>query len=162
MGKFKRNYQEVDRTRKAGEGYSGEVPKPGIYDAELVAADDHTSAGGNEGSEWIFRLTTEPYEGWQGWVYANDNTAAWKEVQILEAVGVLVPGKEMIETTYEKIVAKAGPCRVRVRNETYEDEKRGKITTILPPKDGETSSGEAPTGGSKKKKKKSGSDESPF
>lgn len=133
MGAFKRDYGDVER-REAGEGYSGDVPKPGIYEATLVSCKEHVSGAGNEGVEWVFQITEEPYSGWRGWVYTNDNTAAWKEVQILEAVGILTPGKDDLNTTHEKIVAKAKPCRVKVKNETYEGDKKGKITVILPPK----------------------------
>jgi hypothetical protein len=133
VGSFKRNYGDVER-REAGEGYAGDPPKPGIYEARLVSCKEHLSTAGNEGTEWVFEVTEEPYAGWRGWVYTNDSTAAWKEVQILEAVGILAPGKDDLNTTHEKILAKAKPCRVKVKNETYEGEKKGKVTVILPPK----------------------------
>lgn len=153
MGKFNRNYSDVER-REGGDGYNGDVPTPGIYDAILTSCKDHTSAAGNDGVEWIFEITEEPFAGWHGWVYTNDDSAAWKEVQILEAVGIMEPGDDNLKTTHEKIVKDAGACRVKVKNETYEGEKRGKITVILPPKEG----------GSKKKggKKKGKKDEDPF
>lgn len=147
MGKFDRNYEEVER-REAVETYAGDAPKPGIYDAVLTTCKEHTSSSGSVGTEWTFDISDGTYTGWRGWVYTNDDTAAWKEVQILEAVGILGEGKNSIATTHEKIVSKAGQCRIKVRNETYEDEKRGKITTILPPASN--------MNGSEKKKKKSG------
>ena len=103
MGKFSRNYEEVER-REAAETYAGEAPKPGIYDAVLSTCVEHTSSEGNTGTAWTFDISDGTYAGWRGWVYTNDNTAAWKEVQILEAVGVLVEGKNSLETTHEKIV----------------------------------------------------------
>lgn len=153
MGKFSRDYSEVER-RDGGDGYAGEAPKPGIYNAILTSVEDHTSSAGNEGVEWIFEITDEPYEGWHGWVYTNEEGAAWKEVQILEAIGILKPGKDDINTTHEKILKGAKPCRVKVKNETYNDEKRGKITTILPPKEGSTKA--------KKGKAKDGDEDDPF
>lgn len=145
MGKFKKNYDNVER-KEAGEGYSGDVPKPGIYNLALVSCKEHTSGAGNEGTEWVFEITDEPYAGWRGWVYSNDEGAAWKELQILEAIGILKPGETEVNSTHEQILKKASNCRGRIKNETYEDEKKGKITTLLPQKDGE--------GGSKKKDKK--------
>lgn len=154
MGQFKRNYADVER-REGGEGYSGEVPKPGIYDAILTSLEDHPTDASPDGQEWIFEITEEPYAGWHGWVYTNGDSAAWKEVQILEAIGVLKEGKDTIATTQEKIVSNAKPCRVKVKNETYNDEKRGKITVILKPsEEGKKSSS--------KKGKASDDDDDPF
>lgn len=148
MGKMKRDYGDVER-REAGEGYSGDVPKPGIYNAVLSSVGDHTTS--DTATVWTFDLTDEPYEGWRGWVYTNAEGAAWKELQILEAIGIIKEGQTQVDTTHEQIMKKAGPCRVKIKNETYEDEKRGKITTILPPSEG-----------AKGGKKKKGKGEDPF
>jgi hypothetical protein len=148
MGKMKRDYSDVER-REAGEGYSGEVPKPGIYNAVLSSVGEHTTS--DTSTVWTFDITDDPYEGWRGWVYTNAEGAAWKEVQILEALGIMKPGADTVDTTHESIMKKAGPCRVRVKREKYDDEVRGKIGTILPPSGGSS-------GGSKKSKKDKGSD----
>jgi len=143
MGKMKRDYSEVER-KEAGEGYSGDQPKPGIYDAVLSSVGDHTTS--DTATVWTFDITAEPFDGWRGWVYTNAEGAAWKEVQILEAIGVMKPGADSIDMTHEQILKKARPCRVRVKNETYEGEKRAKITTILPPKEGESKKGKKDKG----------------
>lgn len=155
MGKFKRDYSDADI--KEGGGYSGDVPKPGMYDAVLVSCDEHTSAAGNEGTQWVFEITEEPFTGWRGWVYTNDDTAAWKEVQILQALGIIADKDDPVNSTHEKIVKDGNPVRVKVKNETYEEEKRGRITTVLPMPGGE---GKAKKG--KKKKAASGDDDAPF
>lgn len=149
MGKFDRDYSDVER-KEAGEGYSGETPKPGIYNAVLSSVGDHTTS--DTATVWTFDITDEPFDGWRGWVYTNAEGAAWKEMQILEATGLLVEGKTTFKGTHESIMKKAGPVRVRVKNETYEGEKRAKITTILPPAGG----------GGKKGKGKKNKDEDPF
>lgn len=133
--KFSRDYGDVEY-REPGEGYSGEEPTPGLYPAKLVSADEHESKNGN-GSQWVFELTDGDYEGWRGWVYTDDEGAAWKEQQILVATGLMEPNGD-IDMTYEQIVKKAKPVRVRVRNEKYEGERKGKIRTVLPVGDGET------------------------
>lgn len=147
MGKMKRDYGDVER-KEAGEGYTGEVPKPGIYNAVLSSVGDHTTS--DTATVWTFDVTDEPFEGWRGWVYTNAEGAAWKEIQILEAIGILKPGQNNLDATHESIMKKAGACRVKVKNEVYNDEKRAKITTILPPLDG------------KGKKSKKNKDEDPF
>lgn len=146
MGKMKRDYGDVER-REPGEGYNGDQPKPGIYNAELSTLKEHSTS--DTATQWTFDITDEPFAGWRGWVYTNAEGAAWKELQILEAIGILAPGETEVNSTHEQILKKAKPCRIRVKNETYEGEKRAKITTILPATD-------AATGGKKKKKDKGG------
>lgn len=128
MGKFTRDYGDVEY-REPGEGYTGEEPTAGLYPAKLVSCKDHDAKNG-DGTEWVFELVDGDYEGWRGWVYTDDEGAAWKEQQILVALGIIEPNGE-VNTTHEKIVAKAKPCRVRVRNEKYEGERRAKIRTVL-------------------------------
>lgn len=139
MGSFKRDYSNVEK-RDTPDAYAGDVPKPGIYDAVLTSCKDHTSGAGNEGTEWIFEISEGPYKGWPGWVYTNAEAAAWKEVQILEATGLMKDGDTQVDLTHEKIVKKAGPVRIKVRNEVYDEQKRGKITTIMAPPGGSTAS----------------------
>lgn len=158
MGKFKRSYKEVDRERESG--YSGDIPKPGIYTFKLVKVGDHTaSSSGADGTEWIFECVEAPYEGWRGWVYTNDDTTAWKEVQILEALGIITKEDEEINTTHEKIMKDASLVRCKITNETYEDEKRGRIRTVLPMPEGENSK---PSKKKKEKKKGKAGEETPF
>lgn len=154
MGSFKRNYKDVER--KESNAYAGDVPKPGIYDAVLTSCKDHTSGAGNEGTEWIFEISEGPYKGWPGWVYTNDGSAAWKEMQILEAAGLLKPGSTEIDMTQEQVVKKAGAVRIKVKNEKYNEETKGKITTIMAPP-----GGAAAKAGSKDKKKEKATDD-PF
>lgn len=151
MGKFKHDGSTVD-TSKSG-GYQGEEPKPGIYEASLVLCEEHTSANDNEGTHWVFEITDGPYTGWRGHVYTNDEGALWKQDQILVALGLQEPGGSY-SGTHEGIVKKGGPVRIKTNLEEYNDEKRGKIRTILPPADGQAKPA------SKKSKKKK--DSEPF
>lgn len=155
MGKFKHDGSSVD-TSKSG-GYDGEQPKPGIYPAKLVTCEEHTANSGTEGTHWVFELTEDagPYEGWRGHVYTNDEGALWKQDQILVALGLQKPGGSY-EGTHEGIVKKAGPVRVKTNLETYEEEKRAKIRTVLAPEGG-AKAAKAEKAGKKKKK-----DEEPF
>jgi hypothetical protein len=149
--KFKRNYADVDRSNDGQ--YAGDVPKPGIYDFKLARVSEHTGGTAEgEKSEWVFECTEEPYKGWRGYVYTNDSSTAWKEVQVLEALGILGSGEDDLDETYESIMKKAGPVRCRVKNETYEEEKRGRITTVMAPPDGAApKSAKAKKDGKKKK-----------
>lgn len=156
MGKFKRNYSDVDRSKGYTE-YAGDPPKPGIYDGRLDKVSDHTSSEGNEGTEWIFQITEEPYEGWSGWVYTNGDGAAWKELQVLEALGIIEPGEDDVNTTHEKILKAAQPVRLKVVTEKYEGENRPKLRTVLAMPDGKGKGSKAKKG--KKGKVKS---DSPF
>lgn len=156
--KFKRNYADVDRS---GEGqYAGDVPKPGIYDFKLVRVGEHTGGQADgEKSEWVFECTDEPYKGWRGYVYTNDSSTAWKEVQVLEALGIITSDEDSVDETYESIMKKALPVRGRVKNEEYEGEKRGRLNTVLPHPDSE---GKKADKASSKKEKKSKKGDTPF
>lgn len=160
MGKVKRNYSDVDRSQE-NQQYNGEQPKAGIYDFYLKKVEDH-DGGSSEGNKlvWMFECTQEPYAGWAGWVYTNDSTAAWKEVQIFEALGLLDADGNVIDSTHEEIVKKAGPVRCKIGMEKYDGENRAKIRTVMAPRDGQEkpskSGGKASKGGKKKK------DKSPF
>ena len=147
MGKFKHDGSSVDTTKG---GYGGEEPKPGIYPAELVVCEEHTSSEGNEGTHWVFQLTEDagPYAGWRGHVYTNDAGALWKQDQVLVALGLQEPGGKY-EGTHEAIVKKGGPVRVKTHLETYEDEKKAKIRSVLRPAEGQA----APKKKGKKEKK---------
>ena len=157
-GKLKRSYKDVDRDREAG--YAGEEPPRGIYDGELIRVSEHPTSNSPDGVEWVFRLTEEPYAGWQGWQYSNGDSTSWKEVQILEAAGIIAHEDEEIDMTFEQIVKKANPVRLKLSVEKSEEYgTRAKIRTVLPMPDGKAS-----TGGAKKKKSKKakGKDEPPF
>jgi hypothetical protein len=149
MGKFKHDGSTVDTSK--GGGYEGEQPKPGVYPAKLVICEEHTSQSSDqEGTHWVFELTEDagPYAGWRGHTYTNDAGALWKQDQILVALGLQQPGGRF-EGTHEGIVKKGGPVRVRTNLETYDEEKRAKIRTVLAPEGG----AKAAKGEGKKKKK---------
>lgn len=152
MGKFQHDGSSVDLS-KTGGGYDGEQPKPGTYPAKLVICEEHTpQGGGDDGTHWVFELTEEagPYQGWRGHVYTNDAGALWKQDQVLVALGLQEPGGSY-SGTHEKIVKTAGPVRVKTNMETYEDEKRAKIRTVLPPEGGAKAAKAKKKEGKKKK-----------
>lgn len=155
MGKINRDYSGVDHSKNFTE-YAGETPKPGIYDGRLDKINDHPTDNSPDGLEWIFQITEEPYEGWAGWLYTNGDSSAWKEQQVMEAIGAINPGDDGYKGTTEALVKNAAPVRLKVTNETYEGEKRAKIKTVL------QMPGASKGSGKKKGKGKKGKDESPF
>lgn len=161
MGKVKRNYKDVDRSQQQ-EQYNGDEPKPGIYDFHLKSVKEHTG-GDSDGEKlvWMFVCDSEPYVGWAGWTYTNDSTAAWKEVQIFEALGLLAEGETEVDLTHEQIVAKGGPVRIKLGNEKYEGENKARIRTVMPPREGQEKPSSA-GGKGKKGKGKKGKDSNPF
>ncbi len=154
MGKFEHDGSDVDQTKG---GYNGDSPKPGTYNGKLVICEDHTSQAGAEGTHWVFEITDEPYTGWRGHLYTNDEGALWKQDQVLHAIGAIEPGGTY-NGTHEKLVKSAAPVRMRLKNETYEGEARAKLQTVSP--GGEASSGTSKKKG--KKGKKSSEEEPPF
>lgn len=144
-----------DYDEKEGSGYDGEQPLKGTFDGILVSLKEHTSGGGNEGYEWIFEITEEPFAGWRGWVYSNMDSSKWKTQQITKAINggseakfTLEPADEDGDGTKSKTVKKATPVRLRIRKEKYEDEFRGKIARVMPSENAKP----------KKKKDKKGDD----
>jgi hypothetical protein len=146
-----------DYEEKEGSGYDGDQPLKGTFDGTLISLKEHTSGEGNEGYEWVFEITEEPFAGWRGWVYSNMDSSKWKTQQIVKAIQGGSETKMVLDPTDEgtdsKTVKKAKAVRLRMRKEKYEGEDRGKIARVM------TSEG----GGKKKKKgKKDKKSEDPF
>lgn len=144
MGKFKRDFDDVEY-KDPQEGYNGEQPRPGLYDAKLVVCEEHDGGTGDaEKTHWVFEIVGGDYEGWRGHGYTDDENSAWKEQAWLVALGIMKPN-ESVDTTHERILKNAKPVRIRVRNEKYEGETRAKLGSVLPPGDepakGSTSGG---------------------
>lgn len=156
MAKNKTYDLDFDDYEEKSGGYNGETPKRGIYDGALYSFKEHESEEGNEGFQWIFEITDGPYKGWRGYTYSNMGSAKWKTQQIAKAIqgGQEKPIKlkPTDEGTDSPTVTKAGPVRLALRTEKFDDETRAKIGTVLPPDDG------VEGGGKKAKKKKKGDD----
>lgn len=143
-GRLSRDYGD-EEYREPGEGYDGEEPTKGLYTCELVRINDHTSQDGNESVKWLFRLADgstnkhgDDVSGWMDSQYTTENTA-WKEQQMLVALGVIKPGGK-VNLPYDGIVKKAKPCTVRVGVERVIDEDgegtwRGRMQAFLPLRD---------------------------
>jgi len=122
------SYDDVEHREKDFEPYDGPDPKPGLYPGKLSKVGQHTTS--DDAVVWIFTIDGGQYDGWPGWVYTNGSTAKWKQEQILVALGLMEEGGS-VNLTYEQILKKAGPVRLRVQNEEYNDELRPKIRTVL-------------------------------
>jgi hypothetical protein len=143
-GRLNRDYGD-EEYREPGEGYDGEEPTKGLYTCELVRISDHTSQDGNESVKWLFRLADgsenkhgDDVSGWMDSQYTTENTA-WKEQQMLVALGVIKPGGK-VNLPYDGIVKKAKPCTVRVGTERVIDDDgeghwRGRMQAFLPLRD---------------------------
>lgn len=140
-GKLNRDYSD-EEYREPSEGYQGEEPTKGLYTCELVSVGDHTSQDDNESVKWLFRLVEgsenkngDDVSGWMDSQYTTENSA-WKEQQMLVAMGVIKPGGK-VNLSYDAIVKKAKPCTVRVGVERVIDEEgegtwRGRMNAFLP------------------------------
>lgn len=144
-GRLSRDFTD-EEYREPSEGYQGEQPTRGLYTAELVDLRDHTSQDGNESLRWMFRLADgsknkhgDDVSGWPDSQYTTE-ASAWKEQQMLVALGVIKPGGK-VNLGYAAIVKKAKPCTVRVGTERYipedggDPETRGRMEAFLPLRD---------------------------
>jgi hypothetical protein len=133
------DFDDYDESR-ATAGYNGDEPRRGIYDGRLVSFKEHKSGAGNDGLEWIFEIQNGDFKGWRGWVYSNMDTSKWKTQQIVAALNggskkktKLLPEPVDGNGAESKTVKKAGPVRLAIRQEKYQDESRGKIRMVMPP-----------------------------
>lgn len=145
-GMLNRDYKD-EEYREPSDGYTGELPTKGMYPARLVRAGEHTSKAGNDSVEWIFELLDgaenkngDSVAGWPGYIYTNEDSAAWKEQQILVALGAIKPNGK-IKMSFDMLMKRYGkkPVTVRIVLEEYlpedgEREWRPKITTVMPAK----------------------------
>lgn len=120
-----RSYDDIDHSK---ETYKGEEPKPGLHPAKLVLVEQHTTS--EDAVHWKYEITSGPYKGWWGHVYTNSTSTKWKEEQQLVACGLIKEG-ESVALTFEEILKKAKPVRLRTVLEEYNDEHRAKIKTTL-------------------------------
>lgn len=140
MAKHKVDFDDYEE--RTG-GYDGEEPKKGIYNGELISVDDHESNAGNEGFEWVFEIKEGEFSGWRGWVYSNMDSSKWKTQQITLAISGGSKTGMTIDTDDKgaKTVKKAQPVRLRIVNEKYEDERKGRIRVVLPSEDAKPAKG---------------------
>lgn len=143
--RFVRDYKDQE-WREPGEGYNGEEPQKGMYPFRLVDVREHETSQGNESVHWTFEMTddaaskdgTASYAGWRGHLYTNDDTAAWKEQQIMVALGAIRPnGKyngtlEGLLKKYGKVVVMGRVIRERfIPEDGGEGEWRAKLVTVI-------------------------------
>jgi hypothetical protein len=132
MGKWDVDFDDYEE--KEG-GYSGEPPKPGMYEGKLVELAEHTTS--DDALKWVFEITEEgDFTGWRGWVYSNMSTAKWKTQQIAKALQGGAEKKISVDPDKaDKILKAAKPVVLVVRKDTYDGEYAPKIGRILPSKD---------------------------
>lgn len=155
---------DFDDYEEKGGGYTGKTPKNGVYDAKVSTLEWRDS---KEDWAWTFDITDGPFTGWRGWVYTNETTSRWKLQQVLKAIQ---GGDEKAMTLDDSekgcaaTVRKAGPVRIQLRGEEYNDEQKAKIVRVLAD-DGESKTPDSDGEDKKKKKKKKdkgGGDDPPF
>lgn len=120
-----RSYDDIEHR----DVYGGEEPKPGLYPGKLIAVEQHTTS--DDAVHWTYEITSGAYKGWKGHVYTNGTSTKWKEEQQLVACGLVEPGGS-VALTFSEILKKAKPVRLRVVQEEYENEMRGRLKTVLP------------------------------
>jgi hypothetical protein len=168
---MKRSYSKVE-VRDPNAGYDGDPPKRGLYDGKLLEVEEHESTSSEvqpNTLHWVFEITQEPYVGWRGHTYTNDSTTAWKEVQLLLSMGI-VAAKDVKDGVLTKKVdldlatlpAQAGPVRLQVVTQNYEDEKQAKLGKVLPPRESQENGESGKAGKAGKKGKKGKKVEEPF
>lgn len=123
---------EIDDIERDFTPYDGPLPKPGVYNATVRKAEAKESSNGNDMIEAIAEITEKPYTGCPLWVYVvfAEGFAMQRAKETLLAFGM--PRKGSPEKWAKLLVGKS--ARLRVKLDTYEGEKKAKVTDVLPAK----------------------------
>jgi hypothetical protein len=134
MTKHSVDMSDYDDSRAAGQ-YTGEEPRRGIYEGALVSVKDHTSNAGNEGLEWCYAITKGEFKGWRGYQYSNmeKSSTLWKTQALIAATFGKKTGNVAVDTDNDgaKMVKKANPVMLRIKQEMYEGEMKARLTIVI-------------------------------
>lgn len=113
------------------EGYSGKEPTRGLYDGKLVKVEDHDVAG-SDGLHWTFEITKGEFSGWRGHIYSNFETVLWKTQQCVHAITGAKKGITInTDDDGAALAKKAHPVSMRIVQEKYEGEMRGRLRAVM-------------------------------
>jgi hypothetical protein len=142
---------DPDKAR-AKEGF--EKPKPGVYAAKVVAIehafakDDRTGKPDKERPMLVvqYEITDKRYPGSWMWdrVPLNSEAAKWKLDQFLLAFGI-TDGKTKRKGSFDPEALHGEPCRIRVKDGTYNGQYSPDVGAVLAPKEGDEDEDEDPT-----------------
>lgn len=139
MAKLKYDVSGIEEQEDKGfDEYDGEPAKPGTYNGRVDKATVTKSSNDNPMVEWIVVIEDDPYDGHPLWfytTYTGDEEKDWKFANTIRAIGM----KDKGAFDDEKVTEAKPKIRIRVKNETYEGEKRPKCAKILPAKAGSSS-----------------------
>lgn len=128
MGKWDVDFDDYEERS----GYLGEQPTPGLYEGKLVKFEEHTTS--DTALHWVFEITEDcEFKGWQGHTYSDLANAKWKTQQIVKAIQGGSEKKMVVNPDKsETLIKKAQPVMLRVKNEKYEGEVKGRLHLVLP------------------------------
>lgn len=128
MGKWDVDFDDYEEKS----GYLGEQPTPGLYEGKLVVFEEHSTS--DTALHWVFEITEDcDFKGWQGHTYSDLANAKWKTQQIAKAIQGGAEKKIALDPSKsEKIIKAAKPVLMRVKNEKYEGETKGRLHLVLP------------------------------
>ncbi len=134
MAKVRYDYDGVEEQERDFEPYDGEEPRPGIYPGKVIKVTEAKSSNDNPMLNALCTITEGPYKGWINTIYlVQTPESIWKTKEFTDALGLTKPGKK--KGVWDTDDAAGKPCRLRIKNEMYEGERRGKIRNVLGPKD---------------------------
>lgn len=117
-----------------------ETPPPGLYRAKLVECNKKKSKADNDMLECVYELTKGDFKGSKVWDYIVLGVEGFPErklKQFLEAVEHIV-GKRGAKGSFDPDEFEESEVQLRLKNETYDDEPRARVSAVLPlPEDDE-------------------------
>lgn len=158
-----------DDYEKATSG-KGAVLKPGVYRAKLIDFKDAKPEGKNPRWELIYEVSHGDGKGTRLYDYlTHADNAKWKKDQFFTAMGLVTVsgGKVKVADFDPDRLSKYPEVLARVINETYEEEQRHKLASVLPldedadDEDAESDEDEDPDAEDEEDEDEEGEDEDP-
>jgi hypothetical protein len=106
--------------------------RPGTYDCEVVDVEFTSSKAGKPMLKWTFQTTDEEYNNARLWNYTTlDNEVGQRITR--DSIQRINPDVDLSAVKLDELAADmvGRPCRIRVKNETYQGTKRNSVAGVL-------------------------------
>ena len=106
--------------------------RPGTYDCEVVDVEYTQSKQGKPMLKWTFQTTDEEFNNTRLWNYTTlDNEMGQRITR--DSIQRINPEVDLSAVKLDELGADmiGRPCRIRVKNETYQGQKRNSVAGVL-------------------------------
>lgn len=109
--------------------------RPGTYDCEVVDVEFTQSKKGDPMVKWTFQTTDPEYNNTRLWNYnvvGGENSEVGQRI-LRDSIQRINPELDLAAVKLDELGADliGRPCRIRVKNETYQGQKRNSVAGVL-------------------------------